>query len=148
MNYAPRWLIAVALLGAGCDLLSSPSESAAVYALHRIGDAVLPTPANPPAAFPILLGDTLTIPPFRPGRDEIVVGWVRVYEWENGQLETVPIKKQVRIQDGVLTLEMCKGFCVNGYVPLQLKFVGDSLVQQLSSGSQARPRVYGRMKVL
>ena len=53
MNYAPRWLIAVAFLGAECDLLSSPSESAAVYALHRIGDAVLPTPANPPAAFPI-----------------------------------------------------------------------------------------------
>ena len=149
MRCAPSWLIGIALLGSGCDA-ASPSSGTDVYALYRIGDDVLPAPAWPGAAYPLVLADTLTIPQSR-GRDaQIVLGRTQVYQDENGGVSRSTTRHNGQLEADLLVVDTCPlgAYCIAAdlvYQPFELRFVGDSLVEQVPSGSQGKPRVYGRV---
>ena len=150
MRHAPSWLIGIALLGTGCDL-ASPSSTPSVYALYRIGDAVLPVPTNPPAPLPALLGDTLTIPATRGRTGQVVVSRVQVYKAETGGLSRSSTRHNAQAEGDLLIVDTCPlgAYCVAVEplvsAPFALRFIGDSLVEELPAGSRQKPRVYGRV---
>src|ERR1041384_184090 len=157
MRHAPSWLIGIALLGTGCDL-ASPSSTPSVYALYRIGDAVLPGPTNPPppppappAPRPALLGDTLTIPATRGRTGQVVVSRVQVYKAETGGLSRSSTRHNAQAEGDLLIVDTCPlgAYCVAVEplvsAPFALRFIGDSLVEELPAGSRQKPRVYGRV---
>src|ERR1043165_8500051 len=96
----------IALLGTGCDLVS-PSSTPRVYALYRIGDAVLPVPTTPPAPLPALLGDTLTIPATRGRTGQVVVSRVQVYKAETGGLSRSSTRHSAQAEGDLLIVDTC-----------------------------------------
>src|SRR5258706_14168314 len=86
------WLFAAlasGLLVSGCDGVAGPGDAEAVFALHRIGDAVLPAPAGPGTGFPLVLGDTIVMPAYR-GRPEaaLLISRIQVFQAESGRVDT------------------------------------------------------------
>src|SRR5258706_535340 len=60
------WLFAAlasGLLVSGCDGVAGPGDAEAVFALHRIGGAGPPAPAGPGNGVPLVLRDTVGMPP-------------------------------------------------------------------------------------
>lgn len=151
MRFRPFRLVVLGLLASACDNAYGPGSAAAVYALHRIGDAVLPAPGWPGTNFPLVLGDTITLPVSRPRADSsLVVSRVQVFREENGQVDRNSGRFNATLRTDLLIVDNCPfgAFCAAVdlvYIPLVLRFVGDSLFEQLPEGSPLKPRVYGRV---
>lgn len=121
-----------------------------MYVLQRIGDAVLPVPLNPPSAFPVMVADTLKIPAsVRPTAGILVL---RTEAWENpdGQIVSDSSEHSASIAGDLITIEECRlGVgCMrpSNWFPFELRFVGDSLVQQIPAGRTNPPRVYALVR--
>ena len=141
----------VGLLASGCNSVTAPGDGGVVYALHRIGDAVLPTPAWPGTAFPLVLGDTITIPTSR-ARPEgsLIVSRIEVFKEENGQVDSNSGRFNATRWADSLIVDTCPlgALCTAVglvYNPLRLRVLGDSLFEMLPEGSPLKPRVYGRV---
>ena len=151
MRFRPFCLIVLGLLASACDDVSGPGGGATVYALVRIGDAVLPAPGWPGTSFPLILGDTLSLPASRPRPDSsLVVSRVQVFKEENGQVDRSSGRFSASRRGDSLIVDNCPfgAMCAAMdlvYSPLVLRFAGDSLFEQLPAGSPLKPRVYGRV---
>lgn len=148
-----RWyaLFVFGLPASGCEGVTGPGNGASVYALHRIGNAVLPAPGWPGTAYPLVLGDTITIPVSR-GRSElsVIVSRVQVFKEENGQVDSNSGRFGAGLWADSLIVDTCPfgALCAAVdlvYNPLRLRVVGDSLFEMLPEGSALKPRVYGRV---
>jgi hypothetical protein len=122
-----------------------------VYALHRIGDVVLPAPAWPGSKYPLILADTLTLltSRARPG-DSLVVSRGQVFQQENGQRDVSSGRFSAVLRTDLLVVDSCPigAYCLAVdlvYSPFVLRVVGDSLYEQVPEGSPLKPRVYGQV---
>jgi hypothetical protein len=150
MSYAKSILMISALLATGCGLVS-PSTASPVYVLRRIGDSVLPTPANPPAPFPAVVADTLRLPASLDGATGFVLTRTQVFRDQSGATTSDPFESSAHVDGDLLTIDMCPpnancGARPIGWFPFELRFVGDSLVQQIPAGKSDPPRVYARVR--
>ena len=151
MRFRPFCLVILGLLASACDDVAGPGGGAAVYALVRIGDAVLPAPGWPGTNFPLILGDTLALPASRPRPDSsLVVSRVQVFKQENGQIDRSTGRFGATRRGDSLIVDNCPfgAFCAAVdlvYSPFVLRFEGDSLFELVPEGSPLKPRVYGRV---
>ncbi len=151
MRYRLFAALASGLLASGCDGVAGPGDGEAVYALHRIGDAVLPAPAGPGPGFPLVLGDTIRVPTSR-GRPEasLVISRIQVFKDASGRVDTSSGRFSASLRADSLIVDNCPfgALCIAVdlvYNPLILRLSGDSLFQLLPAGSEFKPRVYGRV---
>jgi hypothetical protein len=151
MRYGPFAALALGLLTSECDNVAGPGDGAALYALHRIGDAVVPAPAWPGSKYPLVLADTLTLLTSRPRPgDSLVVSRVQVFQEESGQVDNNGGRFNAVLRADLLIVDSCPigAFCLAVdlvYSPFVLRVVGDSLYEQVPDGSSLKPRVYGRV---
>ena len=151
MRYGPFAALAFGLLASGCDNPAGPGDGTAVYALHRIGDAVVPTPEWPGSKYPLILADTLTLLTSRPrSGDSLVVSRIKVFKEESGRIDNNAGRFNATLRTDLLVVDNCPigAFCLAVdlvYSPFVLRVVGDSLYEQVPVGSPLKPRVYGRV---
>ncbi len=145
--FRPGLYAAVALTCA-CGM-TGPASGAAVYALHRIGDAVLPVPLTPPAPYPRLVADTLILPEGRSREDALTVEVRNVIEQSATRADRSTVRYRATVKGDLLVVDSCpiNAACIASlvYAPITYAFVGDSLIQQVAPGSSQKPAVYGRV---
>ena len=143
-------LLLALLAGNACE---SPTDSSGIgerYALHRIGNAVLPVPLSKDSPFPRLLADSLTFPEERSRDGNFIFTRVQVFESSVGQSSRSEDRYPGVRNGNTLLLDSCpvNSFCIASlvYAPLEFRLVGDSLVQQLQPDQPQEPMVYGRVR--
>ena len=151
MRYGPFAALALGILASGCDNPVGPGDGTAVYALHRIGDAVVPAPAWPGSKYPLVLSDTLTLLTSRPrSGDSLVVSRFQLFKEESGRLDADSARFSATLRTDLLIVDTCPigAYCLAVdlvYRPFVLRVVGDSLFEPVPEGSPLKPRVYGRV---
>lgn len=135
---------------AGCLDVTSPGPDTSTYALHRIGNALLPAPSFPDPGSPLVLADTLVIPNAVVSQEGAIITHVRV-----SRLDDQPPVREVRQleasrrEDSLLVNECPVGsFCIAALVESHSTFLvaGDSLFEQIPTNTPREPRVYGRVR--
>jgi hypothetical protein len=151
MRYRLVAALASGVLASGCDGVVGPGDGEAVYALHRIGDAVLPTPAWQGPDAPLVLADRITIPASR-GRPEasFVISRIQIFKEVSGRVDSSSGRFSASLQGDLLSVNNCPlgAFCAAVdlvYIPFVLRVAGDSLFEVVAEGSPLKPRVYGRV---
>jgi hypothetical protein len=143
-------LFALLVLGLSCEL-TAPGPGASTYALHRIGDALLPISLSPPAPYPRLLADTLVLSEDRSRATAVMVEMRTAVEESANQVSRTTLQYSGVLSANLLVVDSCPiGYaCVAGlvYAPITYAIERDSLVQQIPPGSSQKPSVYGRIRI-
>lgn len=147
--FRPALLIFAAVLAAGCSDYLSPSGSARVYALARIGPTPLPVFLGDNGAFPLLLADTLLLVQDRPRVGDSVLTHVAVLRLDATQTTRAETEHYYSLEGGQLRYDECPigAFCAAIIAaPRIFQVVGDSLFEIIPETATNQPRVYGRVR--
>jgi len=147
--FRPALVICAAAFAAGCSDYLSPSGTARVYALARIGPTPLPVFLGDNGAFPLLLADTLLLVQDRPRAGDSVLAHVAVMRLDATQTTRSESEHYYSWDGGQLRYDECPvgSFCAAIIAaPRVFDIVGDSLFEVVAGNTNIQPRVYGRVR--
>jgi hypothetical protein len=151
MYFGKHALPLLALALAACGFDSTAPGGATLYLLRRIGAQPLPAPSYPSPGAPLIVADSLFLSP-PPPRDQesFLVTRITVLQTAPGEDSRSSNRFQATLEGSLLTVDNCPigSFCIASlvYLPDRFLIVGDSLFEQIPTGSPQLPRVYGRVR--